>query len=84
MSNSHEQPNLASDNEDPDGWATWAIGIKGYPLIVSFPQIGHNFVLPGPCGLGAHCLSEDCPVLATGTLSEFWLNRCSTTRIGNN
>ena len=28
MSNSHEQPNLASDNEDTDGWATWAIGIS--------------------------------------------------------
>ena len=35
MSNSHEQPNLASDNEDPDGWATWAIGISGAFIMIA-------------------------------------------------
>ena len=35
MSNPHEQPNLSADNEDPDGWATWAIGIGGAFIVIA-------------------------------------------------
>ncbi len=35
MSNPHEQPHLAEDHEDPDGLATWAIGIGGAFLMIT-------------------------------------------------
>jgi hypothetical protein len=35
MSNPHEQPDLYQDHEDPDGWATWAIGIGGSFLMIT-------------------------------------------------
>ncbi|MFT4593318.1 MAG: hypothetical protein ACI9JK_001030 [Phycisphaerales bacterium] len=35
MSNSHEQPHLHEDNEDPDGWSTWGIGIGSTFLVIA-------------------------------------------------
>ncbi len=35
MSHSHEQPHLKEDHEDPDGWATWAIGIGSTFLMIA-------------------------------------------------
>jgi MFS-type transporter involved in bile tolerance (Atg22 family) len=35
MSNSHEQPHLHEDNEDPDGWSLWAIGIGSTFLVIA-------------------------------------------------
>jgi hypothetical protein len=35
MSHANEQPHLANDHEDPDGWATWAIGIGGSFLMIA-------------------------------------------------
>jgi len=35
MSHSHEQPHLDNDHEDPDGWATWAIGIGGSFIVIA-------------------------------------------------
>ncbi|MBT4530532.1 MAG: hypothetical protein HOC27_04950 [Phycisphaerae bacterium] len=35
MSNPHEQTHLIEDHEDPDGWATWAIGIGGAFLMIT-------------------------------------------------
>ncbi len=35
MSDPHEQPHLTEDHEDPDGWATWAIGIGGSFLMIT-------------------------------------------------
>ncbi len=35
MSHSPEQPHLIEDHEDPDGWATWAIGIGGSFLMIA-------------------------------------------------
>ncbi len=32
---SHEQPHIENDHEDPDGWATWAIGIGGSFLMIT-------------------------------------------------
>ncbi len=32
---SHEQPHIEKDHEDPDGWATWAIGIGGSFLMIT-------------------------------------------------
>ena len=35
MSNPHKQTHLIDDHEDPDGWATWAIGIGGSFLMIA-------------------------------------------------
>jgi hypothetical protein len=36
MSNPHEKPHhIAGDYEDPDGWATWAIGLGGAFLMIA-------------------------------------------------
>ncbi len=35
MSHSNKQPYLAEDHEDPDGWATWAIGIGSTFLMIA-------------------------------------------------
>ena len=35
MSHPHEQPNFENDHEDPDGYATWAIGIGGAFLMIA-------------------------------------------------
>lgn len=35
MSDPHNQPNVVEDHEDPDGMATWAIGIGGAFLMIS-------------------------------------------------
>ncbi len=35
MSHPHEQPNLDNDHEDPDGYATWAIGIGGSFIMIA-------------------------------------------------
>ena len=36
MSHTHEQSNReVEDHEDPDGWATWAIGIGGTFLVIA-------------------------------------------------
>ena len=35
MSDLHSQPHLTEDHEDPDGWATWAIGIGGTFLMIT-------------------------------------------------
>jgi|TARA_Y100000031_G_scaffold15049_1_gene15875 hypothetical protein len=32
---SHEQPHIENEHEDPDGWATWAIGIGGSFLMIT-------------------------------------------------
>ena len=39
MSHPHEQPNLDNDHEDPDGWATWAIGMGGALLMIATVSI---------------------------------------------
>ncbi len=35
MTHSHKEPHLIEDHEDPDGWATWAIGLGGAFLMIS-------------------------------------------------
>jgi hypothetical protein len=35
MSTPHEQPHLTQEQEDPNFWATWAIGISGAFLVVT-------------------------------------------------
>ncbi len=35
MSDQHNKPNVVEDHEDPDGWATWAIGIGGTFLMIA-------------------------------------------------
>ncbi|MDP7005754.1 MAG: hypothetical protein QF718_06050 [Phycisphaerales bacterium] len=32
---SYEQPHIENDHEDPNGWATWAIGIGGSFLMIT-------------------------------------------------
>jgi len=35
MSHPHEEPNLDNDHEDPDSYATWAIGLGGAFLMIA-------------------------------------------------
>jgi len=35
MSHPHEEPNFDNDHEDPDGYATWAIGLGGAFLMIA-------------------------------------------------
>lgn len=41
MSNPHDNnQDILNDNEDPDGWATWAIGLGGAFLMIATVAIG--------------------------------------------
>lgn len=35
MSTSHEQPHFTAEQEDPNSWATWAIGIGSSFLVIT-------------------------------------------------
>ena len=46
MSHPHEEPNFDNDHEDPDGYATWAIGLGGAFLMIATVAICMWYLLP--------------------------------------
>ena len=51
MSHPHEEPNFDNDHEDPDGYATWAIGLGGAFLMIATVAIA--------CGIYYHAASTE-------------------------